>query len=215
MKLNKFYKIQDSRKYDELREQILRYSIDLFLKNGYKNVNLDNISRELRISKRTIYTIFESKKELFREVSLSVFLGLVDIAVPIFNRPDYTPFEKITEIVKNFLPQLSKIPPSFLNDIRLYLPDMYQDFLSFREFMLLRYQEIINSAQSGGFVRKDINKDILMDILLLSANNILIPEYLISHNISPGEGITYILRILLLGILSEETRKQIGEIKND
>ncbi|MCX7945244.1 MAG: TetR/AcrR family transcriptional regulator, partial [Deltaproteobacteria bacterium] len=183
-----------------------------FLIKGYKNVNLDNISKELRISKRTIYNIFTSKKHLFSECCLTIFLGLTDIAVPILNNTNLTPFEKITKIIRTFIPQISRIPPSFLNDMRLYTPALYQDFLSFREFMLLRYQGIIKSAQKAGFVRNDINTEILTDILLLSANNILIPEYLMAKNISPSEGLGHILKIIFLGILSEDARIQIKEI---
>lgn len=48
----------------ELREKIIAYAMAEFYKRGVKAVKMDEISRGLHVSKRTVYEIFGDKEEL-------------------------------------------------------------------------------------------------------------------------------------------------------
>lgn len=50
-------------------EDIIRYAETHFRHSGYRKTTVDEIARELRISKRTLYTFFSSKEEILREVA--------------------------------------------------------------------------------------------------------------------------------------------------
>jgi len=52
----------------EQRENIIRVSKMLFLKYGIKSISMDDIARELGISKKTLYTVVGSKDILVKEV---------------------------------------------------------------------------------------------------------------------------------------------------
>ena len=47
--------------------QILKAAVKRFAKHGLNKTTLDEIARDLRIGKATIYNYFESKEELFYE----------------------------------------------------------------------------------------------------------------------------------------------------
>ncbi|MDR0812125.1 MAG: TetR/AcrR family transcriptional regulator, partial [Paludibacter sp.] len=47
----------------ELREKILNTSTAMFCEYGLKRVSIDDICNELRISKKTFYSIFKQKEE--------------------------------------------------------------------------------------------------------------------------------------------------------
>ena len=51
----------------ELREKIIAYAMEEFYKRGVKAVKMDEISRGLHVSKRTVYEIFGDKEELLME----------------------------------------------------------------------------------------------------------------------------------------------------
>lgn len=48
----------------ELRNKIIDYAMAEFYKRGVKAVKMDEISRGLHVSKRTVYEIFGDKEEL-------------------------------------------------------------------------------------------------------------------------------------------------------
>lgn len=50
------------------RALILAAASEHFLRNGYLGANVDQIADEARVSKRTVYNIFGSKEQLFREI---------------------------------------------------------------------------------------------------------------------------------------------------
>lgn len=52
----------------ELKDKILATAMQLFWEHGLKRVSIDDICRELRVSKKTFYSIFESKSSLIEAV---------------------------------------------------------------------------------------------------------------------------------------------------
>mgnify|MGYP002704100472 FL=1 len=57
-------KAVDDKKVNNLRESILEGTLQVFNQNGLK-FTMDDIASLLKISKKTIYTVFRDKEELF------------------------------------------------------------------------------------------------------------------------------------------------------
>lgn len=53
---------------DEVREQIVQAARQVFARYGYKKTSLDDIARESRKGKSTIYYYFKSKDDIFKAV---------------------------------------------------------------------------------------------------------------------------------------------------
>lgn len=51
-----------------VKENLVSTAFDLFLKYGIKSVSMDDISRKLGISKKTIYSVINTKDELIDDV---------------------------------------------------------------------------------------------------------------------------------------------------
>lgn len=49
-------------------EQILNAARRLFSKYGYKKVSMDEIAKEAKVTKKTVYSYFESKEELLKRI---------------------------------------------------------------------------------------------------------------------------------------------------
>jgi AcrR family transcriptional regulator len=49
---------------DSIRKKIIEESIELFMKNGVRSVTMDDIAKDLGISKKTIYRHFKDKGEI-------------------------------------------------------------------------------------------------------------------------------------------------------
>ena len=59
---------QENTGKDEVREQVVQAARLVFARFGYKKTALDNIAREARKGKSTIYYYFKSKDEIFKAV---------------------------------------------------------------------------------------------------------------------------------------------------
>ena len=47
------------------KEMIIQTARDLFTKFGYKKVSMDEIAREAKVTKKTIYSYFKDKDSMF------------------------------------------------------------------------------------------------------------------------------------------------------
>jgi len=56
-----------------MREKIIHKSAELFLTLGFKSVTMDDIAREMGISKKTIYVHFANKTKLVEAVTFNLF----------------------------------------------------------------------------------------------------------------------------------------------
>ena len=56
-----------------MKEKIITKAAEMFLSLGFKSVTMDDISNEMGISKKTIYTHFNNKTQLVKESVLKVF----------------------------------------------------------------------------------------------------------------------------------------------
>ena len=52
----------------EAQEKILKTSLELFFKYGIKRVTMDDIAKELGMSKKTIYQIYKEKDDLVEQL---------------------------------------------------------------------------------------------------------------------------------------------------
>ena len=109
-----------------MRETILLKAIDLYLTYGVKSVTMDDISKELSISKKTIYLYFANKRKLVEAASYHVFekinQGIKDIC-----RKNYNPIEELF-IVKTWIMKLLKSEqssPQF--QLQKYYPQIFED----------------------------------------------------------------------------------------
>lgn len=71
-----------------LVDSIIHCAGELFKKFGYKKATVDEIAKELRISKRTLYSLFSSKMDILREVAwrdtmevMQVFTGTLPVGI--------------------------------------------------------------------------------------------------------------------------------------
>lgn len=112
----------------ELKDKILHATIKVYSKKGMK-FTMDDIARELSMSKKTIYTVFRNKNTLFYEMV------------------DYC-FDRIKISEQKVMEDDSLDTDEKLHRILAVLPDGYKD-IDFRQMFVLRekYPDIYRKVQ--------------------------------------------------------------------
>ena len=82
----------------ELREQILEGTLQVFNYKGMK-FTMDDIAHNLGISKKTIYTVFKNKEEMFLELVDYLFDGIKEEELRIYEDDSLSTVEKVRMIL--------------------------------------------------------------------------------------------------------------------
>ncbi|MBI1238822.1 MAG: TetR family transcriptional regulator [Alphaproteobacteria bacterium] len=88
------------------RAAILEASAQLFLENGYETVSMDAIAATANVSKRTVYSNFESKEELFTAIMVAHCNAMVGEAIP-SEESDGAPAQVLTAYGRAFVAMIT------------------------------------------------------------------------------------------------------------
>lgn len=143
-----------------IEDRIVAKALDLYLKYGIKSVTMGDLSRELGISKKTLYLYFENKEDLVKKV------------VDYQHDAEYTKIRKIRKASKNAVEELFRISrlnadllrrmsPSTMYDLKKYYNEIWQERQSYKWNIL--YDSISKNLKWGieeGLYRDDLNINI-------------------------------------------------------
>ncbi len=142
---------------NEIKTKMLHEARTLFLKYGFKSITMDDISRELGASKKTLYQYFKDKQDLVQqcmEHQLADMNGQCDLIRKTSEDP-ITAMLDITEFIGSFIRVLT---PSAMFDLKKYFKGEWDKLESNRkEYVLQSVTENIESGKKKGLYRKDID----------------------------------------------------------
>ncbi|MBI1224136.1 MAG: TetR family transcriptional regulator [Bacteroidetes bacterium] len=153
----------------DIKEEILARSEQLFMRLGIKSVTMDDVSKELGMSKKTLYQHFENKDRLVEEV------------INTHVERDKACTEKITEAAKDALDEMHKMGVFLASHIEIISPstlfDLQKYYFKTWEMLMKKQDEqiinsIINNIQNGiseGYYRPDVNATVIARIYAKSA----------------------------------------------
>ncbi|MFC2408606.1 MAG: TetR/AcrR family transcriptional regulator [Prevotella histicola] len=102
-----------------LKEKILQVATVLFYRHGIRQVRMDDISNNLRISKRTLYEIYDNKEVLLLGV-LQHNSEKEHQSMQNFDKSGANVISIILEFYRLRMKELSRMSPLFFEDIRKY-----------------------------------------------------------------------------------------------
>ncbi len=181
-----------------MKEKILEAVIKLFNKKGLK-FTMDDIAKELSISKKTIYTFFADKNSLYCEMVDYCFDKIKESEADIVNNTDLSTMDKITEI-------LGVLPESYENiDFRqMYsLKDKYPDIYRRVEERLESGWESTISLLNQGMeeeVVRPVNVIMVKTILEATLEQFFQRDILITNQISYRDALNQVVSIIVDGI---------------
>lgn len=144
-----------------MKEKILLAADELFIKYGVKSVTMDDIARELSISKKTIYQFYKDKNEIVKEFTLKQCESRMEdfCKIPGESKNSIEALIMTSRCIRENIVELN---PSLLMDIQKYYADAWQTFEEFKRNVFYKsIQDTINRGIEEGYFREDINPEIL------------------------------------------------------
>ena len=117
-------------KGDKLHKGLIARSRELFMKHGLKSLTMDDIARELGMSKKTIYQVVDNKSDLIK-LALKDYLDEERRNLDIIMQRADNSVEELIQIMEYFLESVQDLDVSALNEMQKYYPeswDIYNDY---------------------------------------------------------------------------------------
>ena len=151
---------------------IITKSAELFLRYGVKNLTMDEIARQLGMSKKTIYLYVANKSDLIQKV-MQAHLDKEDSFIKEVQKTSKNALEENLSTMTFMCEDLQGFNSTVFFELQKYYPESYALFNEHREKVALR--RILNNLKAGikeGLYRKDIDTEIVSRIFV-SALDIL------------------------------------------
>jgi len=179
-------------------------SMELFMKYGIKSLTMDDISRNLGISKKTLYQFVSDKKDLVKK-GMEFMVEQEKELIGGVIKESKTAIDEIIGITKCVSSKLGEIHPSVIFDLQKYYPHAWKVMENHKLHFI--YQTMLTNLKRGikeGVYRENINPLIIANIYLGMVDNILNPENSISRSISIDKLHLEIIRYHIKGISNEK-----------
>lgn len=188
-----------------MKEIILKKSLELFTKNGFKSVTMDEIANELGISKKTIYQYFSSKNTLVEATVDFVFDSAIAKIKDLAGSCE-TPIHEHFEM-KNCLGDLfgQNIEASAIYQFNKYYPKLAERIQKKKhenyDFTILRN---LRQGVEQGYYRKDLDIDFVGKIFFASSTAFFSDEMFVNlHSTQSIDELNYkFLEYHLRGIVT-------------
>ena len=189
--------------------KIIKVAGELFFRLGIRSISIDDICRELGMSKKTFYVYFESKDELVEQTlqaNLNYVSGKMEELLKLGDfRQIVKLFLKRQETEKNDVRRV----PQLVYDLKKYYPRQFAQFQN-RSFEMQRYyiEQYLELGVAQGLVRANLNiKTTALIFARIHSAAIRDFEELEASNHNMHQLGYTTMDILVRGILSEEGLK--------
>lgn len=163
---------------DEVKNKILNGAETLFLKYGFKSITMDDIARELGISKKTLYQFFEDKTSLVDQTVTRHITQEENSCKEIWAQIK-NPVEFMLAITDSFGDIKKQINQSILFDLKKYFKPTWDKLNQFRiDFIYTQVLENIRMGKEAGYYHQSVDESLtarfyihLVDLMLNPDNH--------------------------------------------
>ncbi|MBA7522967.1 hypothetical protein ES705_15088 [subsurface metagenome] len=143
----------------------------LFSRFGIKSLTMDDIARELGISKKTLYRQVEDKRDLVKKV-LEIDLCKRDEHFVVIKNMGLNAIEEVFEVNKLVNRMIKETNPVREFDLQKYYPEIYDVVIQRRrERMYRAMKENLKKGKKEGLYRKDMNEEIISTLYITRIEN--------------------------------------------
>jgi AcrR family transcriptional regulator len=180
-----------------MKDKILDMAANKIQIHGLKKFTIDEIARDLKISKKTIYKYFSSKDEIVEEFFKTIV------------KSDKENMESSLKRQNNFMSKIHcivysnhkyKLPINLINEAKIYYPKEWNKIQELKQYKLNAIKELLKEGVSSGIIKQDINLPILTKMLEQTVDIFLDYDFLMDNKMKFSEAIQEVLKIILYGI---------------
>jgi TetR/AcrR family transcriptional regulator, cholesterol catabolism regulator len=189
---------------EEKESVILEHVRKIFMRYGIRSVTMDDISRELKISKKTLYKFVTDKQDLVVKVMNSECLSDQCMFTEIVGQSKNA-IDELLNVTAHIGQKIQQFHPSIHYDLEKYYPEAWELFNKHKGTFV--YECVVNNLRRGmkeGLYRDTLQPEIISKIYVTRIDMIFDPEIFPQPDFQFGEVYKEMMRYHIRGIASEK-----------
>ncbi len=177
--MNLDFKFEDSK-----LTTILDRIVELFYEYGIRNLNMDDISSHLKISKKTLYQYFKSKEDLIEHLFAYDFYKsnkmFSEIKVNEINAIDI-----LIQVSIFIYDELSRLNPKLKFEMKKYYEPIFNRFMIEKQnHIFSQLSKNMQKGKSEGLYREDLDVELTAGLYIRNLLDLHNKDYCFGHEIS-------------------------------
>jgi len=168
----------------EVREKILEKASELYLRYGIRAVTMDDIAKELGISKKTIYQYFKDKSELVNqiakihlEIEAKRFIGL--------NESSENSVHELMLLSSCLRESMKEMKMNLMYELQKFYPKAWKMYEEFKGVVMKEsITKVISRGQSEGLFRPEIDPELIAIMRIEQVQTFIIGNLFSRHEYS-------------------------------
>jgi len=191
----------------ENKEKIVEGAGELFMRYGVRSVTMDDVARELGMSKKTLYQFFTNKDDLVLEVS-KAHIEREKIEFGEIKAVSKNALDELFSITKCLRISMQRVNPSLLFDLQKYHPSAWDLFLDFKyNFIRSMVERNVTKGVEEGYYRSEITPDVMAKLRMEQVQMAFDPKVFPPSEYDLVEVQMQVLDHFIQGLLSHQGRK--------
>ena len=191
------------------RTRILRQAQSHFLAHGYCQSTMDDLARELGMSKKTLYLHYPSKEALIVAIIDGFAAEVQAMASGLFADRRLSFIEKLHRFTEGMTKRFTSISPQLLRDLQRFTPHLYRHLEELRQRNIpLIFGQLLQQGQAAGMVRAEIDPVFAINFWRPAIQSLMHPDTLERLQLRPDQVFTQAINLFFGGLLTPVGRKQ-------
>jgi AcrR family transcriptional regulator len=196
-------------------KQILNKVHVLYNKYGIKSVTMDDVARELGMSKKTLYHFVKDKNELVEKVIGLEFSSRAAEMNKIW-KLRLNAIEELFEVNRLINMMLKRVNPAMEYDLMKYYPDLHAEICKERKRRMFEsMRKNIIKGKNEGLYRKELNEDIISKLYVSRVERVFHEDVQTINDFTSEDFISEVFIYHIRGIANKKGIAFLEENKNE
>lgn len=180
--------MEDELNFDDPKlRMILDKTVELFYEFGIRNLNMDDISRSLGISKKTLYQYVKSKEDLIEKLFYYDEMKWNNKSSKI-KFEDLNAIDILIQVSLLVFDELGKLNSKLKFELKKYYEPIYNGFMVKKQNQIfIQISKNIRKGIKEGLYRNDVNVDLVASLYVRNLVDLHNKDYCFIENITFGQ----------------------------
>ena len=192
-----------------LRDQVVAAATRRFNRHGFKSVTMDDIARELGMSKKTLYQVVSNKVELI-DLSLDADMVRDEEVIARVSAEARDAIHAMLSIARHFTEQMRDVNPAALYDLhKYYRPSWERLDAHHNDKMIEHVRTNLRRGQDEGLYRDNLNRELIAHLFVQGPQAFMNPERFPLKQHEWDDVLNQFMRYHLNGVVNERGRERL------
>lgn len=194
------------------KEKILYFTHAKFITEGFYKTTMDEIARDLQMSKKTIYKHFDSKEELLENVC-GMRMKLMEEFLDEVVESDDDAITKFLKIIHKQKSMSMNCSPVWFRDLEVHAPHLSREFAKVRQEKVTKIMSKLLEQGKKEKVVEHVPVDIIITALNGAIEAVTHADFVLNSKYSFHEAMRITAEIFFNGFLTELGKEKFSNTK--